>query len=168
MQSFGLTESDRERRLRRLLEIVQEADLDVLEVESDDFTLTLRRNVSVSATSGAPEVQLDDDSETPSRAPRAGALPEHAETAPTVVPAGCVAVVASTVGVFYRSAEPGAAPFVDVGTAVAAGVTMGLVEVMKLFNAVASPVDGVVESVVAGDRDLVEYGQTLFVVRADS
>lgn len=158
--------SEDHRRLLELLEVVAEADLDVLEVEAESFTLSLRRNGAAPEPAVGPRVRPAEEPAVPHAEAQP---PEPATTAGSgEVPAGCVAVQASMVGVFYRSPEPGAEPFVDVGTTVAAGATMGLIEVMKLFNAVSSPVDGVVESVVAADRDLVEYGQTLFVVRTGS
>jgi acetyl-CoA carboxylase biotin carboxyl carrier protein len=70
--------------------------------------------------------------------------------------------------VFYPRPEPGAPPFVEAGSRVEAGATVGLIEVMKVFNAVVSPVDGVIEAVLVGEQELVEYGQDLFAVRADA
>ncbi len=69
------------------------------------------------------------------------------------------------VGVFYRSPEPGAPPFVEVGAQVEAGATMGLVEVMKMFNGVTAPVTGEVVEVLAGNDEFVEFGQPLFRLR---
>jgi biotin carboxyl carrier protein len=69
------------------------------------------------------------------------------------------------VGVFYRAPEPGAAPFVEVGSVVAEGATLGLVEVMKMFNGVTSPVAGEVVEVLVGNDEFVEFGQPLFRLR---
>ena len=69
------------------------------------------------------------------------------------------------VGVFYRAPEPGAAPFVEVGSVVGQGATMGLVEVMKMFNGVTAPVAGEVVEVLVANDEFVEFGQPLFRLR---
>lgn len=74
-------------------------------------------------------------------------------------------IKASTLGTFYRAPSPGAPPFVKVGDRVAAGQTVGIVEVMKLFNTVEADVAGVVVAIHAEDGTLVEYDQPLITVR---
>lgn len=88
-----------------------------------------------------------------SEAPAEGALPP-----------GAVTVASPTVGTFYPRPEPSAPPYVNVGDRVEAGRTLGLVEVMKVFNAVAAPCDGVVHAILAGDGAFVEHGQPLLVL----
>jgi acetyl-CoA carboxylase biotin carboxyl carrier protein len=65
-------------------------------------------------------------------------------------------------GVFYRSPSPQAGPFVHVGSTVAAGDIVGLIEAMKLFNEVRSPISGRVRRVVAENGQLVRAHQPLF------
>jgi biotin carboxyl carrier protein len=65
---------------------------------------------------------------------------------------------------FWRSPSPGAPPFVEVGQTVAAGDTVAIVEVMKLMNHVAAPVDGVVTAILVDNGASVEYGQTIVIV----
>ena len=69
-----------------------------------------------------------------------------------------------SVGLFWRAPAPGAAPFVEVGATVAAGETVAIVEVMKLMNHVASPVDGVVTAILVENGAAVEFGQAIVVV----
>jgi acetyl-CoA carboxylase biotin carboxyl carrier protein len=68
------------------------------------------------------------------------------------------------VGLFWRAPSPGAPPFVEVGARVATGDTVAIVEVMKLMNHVASPVDGVVTAILVENGDSVEFGQPIVVV----
>jgi acetyl-CoA carboxylase biotin carboxyl carrier protein len=68
------------------------------------------------------------------------------------------------VGLFWRAPSPGAPPFVEVGGRVSAGDTVAIVEVMKLMNHVASPVDGVVTAILVENGDSVEFGQPIVVV----
>jgi acetyl-CoA carboxylase biotin carboxyl carrier protein len=77
---------------------------------------------------------------------------------------GVVAVKAPMVGVFYSRPEPGAAPFVQVGDPVDEETTVGLIEVMKVFNAVKARVAGRVERILAEDGQFVEFGQDLLLI----
>lgn len=83
---------------------------------------------------------------------------------------GLVPIRAPMLGIFYRSPEPGAPPYVEVGTLVKEEDTVALIEVMKVFNAVKAGVRGYIEEVCAENGELVEFGQPLFLVRpaADS
>ena len=66
------------------------------------------------------------------------------------------------VGTFYRAPAPGAAEFVQIGDAVAAGETLCILEAMKLMNEVKTEVDGVVRKIHVGNAEPVEFGQLLF------
>ncbi len=74
------------------------------------------------------------------------------------------AVKAPMLGTFYGAPQPGAAPFVTVGSTVAPDTVIGIVEVMKLMNAVSAGTSGVVVEIVAKDGTLVEYGEVLLRV----
>jgi acetyl-CoA carboxylase biotin carboxyl carrier protein len=73
-------------------------------------------------------------------------------------------VVAPTVGVFYRAAEPGGTPFVEVGAIVGPGDQVAIVEAMKLFLPVESASRGRVTAVLKKDGDPVEYGEPLIAL----
>lgn len=70
------------------------------------------------------------------------------------------------VGRFYAQPEPGAAPFVRLGQRIEAGTTVGLVEVMKVFNAVTADVAGEVVALPVQDGEFVEFDQPIAWVRA--
>jgi len=78
------------------------------------------------------------------------------------VPDGVTVVVADTDGTFYARPEPGAPAFATVGASVSARATLALIEVMKTFNPVRAPIDGVLINVCVEDGDGVESGQVLF------
>lgn len=87
-------------------------------------------------------------------------------TASSAAPAdGAVPIVAPLLGRFFAQPEPGAPPFVSVGAEVTADTTVGLIEVMKTFNAVPAGVNGTIVETCVQDAQLVEYGQVLFRVR---
>ena len=73
-------------------------------------------------------------------------------------------VESPSVGLFWRSPAPGAPPFVEAGTQVAAGDTLAIVEVMKLMNHVVAAAPGTVQAVLAENGARVEYGQPLFTI----
>ncbi|HSS34396.1 MAG TPA: biotin/lipoyl-containing protein [Solirubrobacterales bacterium] len=77
---------------------------------------------------------------------------------------GHTAIEAPSVGLFWRSPSPGAPPFVEVGQQVKTGDTVAIVEVMKLMNHVAAPVDGVVSAILVENGGPVEFGQTIVTV----
>jgi acetyl-CoA carboxylase biotin carboxyl carrier protein len=67
-------------------------------------------------------------------------------------------------GTFYRAEAPGERPFVEVGDAVEPDTVVCLIEVMKLMNHIEAGVAGTVVEVLAGNAELVEFGQPLFRV----
>lgn len=75
-----------------------------------------------------------------------------------------VQITSPLVGTFYSAPAPGEEPFVKVGDTVHKGQVIGIVEAMKLMNEIESECDGVVQEILAGDEELVEYGQPLFVI----
>lgn len=90
--------------------------------------------------------------------------PQDTPAEPDIEP-GTVAITAPTVGRFYARPEPTADPYVTVGATVEQGETIGLVEVMKLFNSVDSEVSGTVSQILVEDGALVEYGQVLMTIK---
>jgi acetyl-CoA carboxylase biotin carboxyl carrier protein len=86
-----------------------------------------------------------------------------AATGPAAESTGVV-VEAPSVGVFWRSPEPGAAAFVEVGDAVEAGQTLCIVEVMKLMQHVAAEVAGTIAEIHVSNSEHVEYGTPLFSI----
>ncbi len=93
---------------------------------------------------------------------------------PTAVPAAAVAVndpaqhpgavTSPMVGTCYLSAEPGATPFVAVGSTVTEGQTVMIIEAMKTMNHIPSPRAGVVKRIVVSDGTAVEYGAPLMII----
>jgi acetyl-CoA carboxylase biotin carboxyl carrier protein len=90
-----------------------------------------------------------------------------AEAARPELPETGERIESPSVGLFWRAPSPGAPPFVEIGSRVAAGETVAIVEVMKLMNHVASPVDGVVTAILVDNGAAVEYGQTIVIVEPE-
>ena len=101
---------------------------------------------------------------TPAAPPPRAAVAEPHRGAALAYPAGSVLVKSPMVGSFYRSPEPGAHPFTEVGARVTAESIVGIVEVMKLMNSIPAGQDGVVTHILVEDGEPVQYGQVLLVI----
>lgn len=80
------------------------------------------------------------------------------------LPDGAHVVAASSPGIFWRSPEPGAPPFADVGETVDVGTTVCIVEVMKLMNHLKAGVAGTVVAVYGRNGEAVQQGEPLFAI----
>ncbi len=151
-----------------ILNLIEKSNFDFLQLELGDLKLV----VSKSGAEGT-RVRWGSTEAPPASAP-AATTPEPKTEAPvppqpkaSVARDGTVPINAPMVGTFYITPEPGAPPFVQLGSHVDEDTTVGLIEVMKVFNAVKSGVRGtIVESCVQGGQ-FVEHGQTLFLVKPD-
>ena len=94
----------------------------------------------------------------------AAVAPAPAEVAVSAPAAHADAVRSPMVGTVYLSAEPGAAPFVSVGSSVAAGDTLLIVEAMKVMNPIVAPTAGTVKAILVDNGQPVEFDQPLVVV----
>ncbi|MFV2009594.1 MULTISPECIES: acetyl-CoA carboxylase biotin carboxyl carrier protein [unclassified Micromonospora] len=97
----------------------------------------------------------------PADTPAAGLTAPPADQA---TPASGHRIGSPIVGTFYRAAEPGGAPFVDVGDSIEPGQVIGIVEAMKLMNEITTDRPGVVVEILAGDGEPVEFDQPLIAV----
>ena len=99
-------------------------------------------------------------------APVAAAHPTHAEAAerPKAAPPALKEIKSPMVGTFYAAPEPGAEPYVKVGSRVSPGLTVCIIEAMKIMNEIEAEFGGVVREVCVEDSQPVEFGQVLFRV----
>lgn len=89
-----------------------------------------------------------------------GVAPENTPVQPTTT-STTKTINAPLVGTFYHAAGPEEKPFVEVGQQVKKGDVIGIIEAMKLMNEITATEDGVVEEIVVGDGNLVEYNEVL-------
>jgi acetyl-CoA carboxylase biotin carboxyl carrier protein len=68
------------------------------------------------------------------------------------------------VGTFYRSASPGAKPFVEIGDTVQKGDALCIIEAMKLMNEIEADTTGTIKAILAENGQPIEFGQPLFVI----
>ncbi len=96
------------------------------------------------------------------------ATPAEPAATPGNVPTdrgGLVAIESPMVGTFYSAASPDADPFVAVGSTLAEGDVVCLIEAMKIFNEIKSEIGGTIEKVLVKNGDAVEFGQEMMLVR---
>jgi oxaloacetate decarboxylase alpha subunit len=144
----GDVDAERGERIRELVRIVQESGVGEIEIEDEGMRVSVRR-------ADEPGLSLVPATDVAVAAAPAG-------TAVDVVDAETIRVESPMVGVFYRSSQPGAPPFVEVGDVVTAGQTLCVLEAMKLFNELKAEADGRVRSIHADNGQPVEFGTLLF------
>jgi acetyl-CoA carboxylase biotin carboxyl carrier protein len=151
---MALTDDD----IREILRIIDESDLDELSIETEGFSLHVRKGAAAveDARSGSGREEL-----LPDRAPPPAA-PSSAPAAPASD--GLETIASPMLGTFYRAEAPGAAPFVEVGAKVGPETTVCIIEVMKMMNSVPAGVSGTIAEIVSENGQLVEYGEALFRV----
>jgi acetyl-CoA carboxylase biotin carboxyl carrier protein len=139
---MGLSDDD----VREILRIIDESSLQELRIQTDGFSLHVRKD-------GAPAE------------PAAPTKPPGPDHPPGSEQDELLTVEAPMLGTFYRAEAPGQPPFVEVGSRVSPDTTVCIIEVMKMMNSVPAGVAGTIADVCEENAQLVEYGQALFRVR---
>ncbi|WP_445222020.1 acetyl-CoA carboxylase biotin carboxyl carrier protein [Bradyrhizobium sp. Pa8] len=141
--------------VRELALLLDETSLTEIEIERAGLRLRVARNISVAAT-----------------------MPMQMAAAPAVLPAAAAAaapvaadlskhpgaVTSPMVGTAYWAPEPGAKPFIEVGSKVSVGQTLLIIEAMKTMNQIPSPRAGTVTQILVEDGQPVEYGEPLVII----
>ena len=142
--------------VRELALLLDETSLTEIEIERAGLRLRVARNISVAATM---PVQM------------AHTAPAHV-AAPAAAPAAAAAdlskhpgaVTSPMVGTAYWSPEPGAKPFIEVGSKVWVGQNLLIIEAMKTMNQIPSPRAGTVTQILVEDGQPVEFGEALVII----
>jgi len=144
------------RKLKTLIDLVSDSNVSELEITEAEGKVRI-----VKGMVGVPMAQYAPQPAMMAQAP-AVAAPVEAPPAPAVVTEHVVK--SPMVGTFYRSASPGAKPFVEVGDSIKAGETVCIVEAMKILNEIEADKSGTVLKILCENGQAVEYGQPLFVI----
>ncbi|MBL8466174.1 acetyl-CoA carboxylase biotin carboxyl carrier protein [Methyloversatilis discipulorum] len=147
------------RKLKKLIDLVQESGISELEVTEGEEKVRIAKHLPAPAPQATYVAAPAPAAAAP--APVSAAAP--AAPAEAALPEGHV-VKSPMVGSFYRSSSPGGKAFVDVGQSVAIGETLCIIEAMKLMNEIESDAAGVVKAVLVENGQPVEYGQPLFII----
>ena len=137
--------------IRELAELLEETGLTEIEIEIEGRKIRVARGLTVVAGSAGPQ---------PENREGEGWKPKPSEA--SVAHPGTV--TSPMVGTSYRSPEPGAPPFIEVGMRVSVGQTLLIIEAMKTMNHIPSPHAGTVLAILVEDGQPVEYGEPLAVI----
>jgi len=150
------------RKLKTLIDLVSESGIAELEVtEGEDRVRIVKAGAQgpyMVPGAVAPAPQFAFPAPAPSSATQQAEAPEPDSSA------GGQVVRSPMVGTFYRSAQPGSEAFASVGTKVAVGDVVCIIEAMKLMNEIEADCAGTVKAVLVENGSPVEYGQVLFVI----
>jgi acetyl-CoA carboxylase biotin carboxyl carrier protein len=140
--------------IRELASLLEETGLSEIEIEREGLRVRVARQHTLAATAvvappaaalvAAPTLEPKSASEDPSKHP------------------GCVK--SPMVGTAYLAPEPGSAPFIDIGTRVAQGQTILIIEAMKTMNHIPAPKAGTVTAILVGNGHPVEFGEPLVII----
>ena len=149
-----------EDKLRKLLELFRDSDLEEIEVQHSFWhgtRIRLTRSRAPSPVAPAAPMPIAPT------APTASTEPAPAEKTDDDLRE----VLSPMVGTFYRAASPEADPFVREGDRIESGQTLCIIEAMKIMNEIPADVQGEVVEILVGDAQPVEYNQALFKIRPD-
>ena len=160
--------------INKILDIVREHELSEFELEREGFKIRIKKG-NLDHASGQYAAPIAPAVHHPSHVPVTGPM-----AAPEVVPSAASAAAAAAaaeemdlaivkspiVGTFFRSSEPGAASFVEVGDVVKKGQVLCIIEAMKLMNEIDSELDGEIVKIYIENGQPVQYGERLFAIKA--
>jgi acetyl-CoA carboxylase biotin carboxyl carrier protein len=146
------------RKLKTLIDLVSESNISELEIAEADGKVRIVKasGVAPAVPAGAPTTVHAIPS--PVAPAPVAAAPAEEEAEPGHV------VKSPMVGTFYRSASPGAAAFVDVGSVVKAGEPVCIIEAMKIMNEIEADSAGTIRKILCENGQAVEFGQPLFII----
>ncbi len=148
------------RKIKKLIELVEESGITELEVQEEEGTVRISRAAPAVAPAA---IQYAAAPVAPVAAPTAA----PAAAAPAEAPAAEISrhqVRSPMVGTFYRSPSPEAKAFVEVGQTVKVGDALCIVEAMKMMNRIEADKAGVVKAILVNDGEAVEFDQPLIVI----
>ncbi len=141
------------RKIKKLIEIIEESDIAELEIKEGEESIRISRySAAPAAVAYAPAPVAA----APAVAASAAAPAEEKITGHIVK--------SPMVGTFYRSASPGTKVFTEVGQSVQVGDTLCIIEAMKILNQIESDKTGTITKILVENAEPVEYGQPLFII----
>lgn len=148
--------------IRAIAEMLNEQDLAEIEIEREEFRIRVTRSFAAKEVVHVPTAA----------APVAAAPTPVAGPSPSIVAAPAADDLSSNpgtltspmVGTAYHAPEPGAKPFVEVGTKVSEGQTILIIEAMKTMNQIPAHKSGTITRILVDDAQPVEYGEPLVVI----
>lgn len=153
--------------IQKLIKALDQSSIGELEYNKEDMKLLLKKNLNddlqfvrkVSEGSVSNNKMIQEDYSIPH-----AQVNESNQENVEKITENLHEIKSPMVGTFYDSSSPDAEPYVEIGKEINEGSAVCIVEAMKLFNEIESDVRGEVVEILVGNGELVEYGQTLFLV----
>lgn len=156
------------RKVKKLIELLEESDIDELEIKEGEESVRISRHSSqaraafAAASGGFPALPYGfAPPAPPAPAPAQQPAADSGKTAPGI---NGHAIRSPMVGTFYRSPSPGSPAFIEVGQSVKTGDVVCIVEAMKMMNQIEADKSGVVEAILIEDGQPVEFDQPLITI----
>ena len=147
-------------RIKTVIDLMREHELNEFAIEEPDFKLTLKRGGA--AMMMAPQMMA------PAMAPAAAPAPTAAPAAPAAPAAaavdGLTPIPSPLGGTFYRAGSPDADPFVAVGSRVNKDTVVCIIEAMKVMNEIKAETSGVIKKILIENATAVQFGQPMFLI----
>ena len=149
------------KQIHELIKIINKSNIGEISIEDKDGKVTIKQKEEPVVTVAAPQHQVY------TTAPASAAVASPAPAAePVAAPKAdnLVTIKSPMIGTFYRRSSPDKPIFAEVGTEIAPGKVVCIIEAMKLFNEIESEIKGTIVKVLVEDASPVEYDQPLFLV----
>ena len=154
------------KQIHELIKIVNKSNIGEISIEDKDGKVTIKQKEEQVVTVAAAPQQVYNVAPQAAPQPQAAApVTTPAQAAPVAAaPSNTIIIKSPMIGTFYRKSSPDKPSFAEVGTEVAPGKVVCIIEAMKLFNEIESEVKGTIVKVLVEDASPVEYDQPLFEV----
>ena len=145
------------RKLKTLIDLVSESNVSELEITEAEGKIRIVKSSAAPLVMQQPAVTMV-------AAPAAVAAAPVVPIVPIAEAPTGHAVKSPMVGTFFRSASPGAKPFIEVGGMIKEGETICIIEAMKILNEIEADKSGTITRILCENGQAVEYGQPLFMI----
>ncbi len=153
------------KQIHELIKIINKSNIGEISIEDKDGKVTIKQKEEQVVTVAAPQHQVfTTQAAQATAAPAPAAAP--AAPAPAAAPKAdnLITIKSPMIGTFYRRPSPDKPILAEVGTEIAPGKVVCIIEAMKLFNEIESEIKGTIVKVLVEDASPVEYDQPLFLV----
>ncbi len=150
------------KEIQNLIKFVSNSGVAEVKLEMDDVKITIRTTLESPAQEPTYVQQLP--TQAPVQQVVAAAVPVAAVPVAVVEDSKFITIKSPMIGTFYRKPSPDKPMFVEVGTTIAKGDVLCVVEAMKLFNEIESEISGKIVKILVDDMSPVEFDQPLFLV----
>jgi acetyl-CoA carboxylase biotin carboxyl carrier protein len=152
------------RKLKTLIDLVEASGISELELTEGEEKVRISRAIMHSQQPVAHYMAAPNMTPMQQVAPSGNATPVPTASEPLVAEIEGHVVKSPMVGTFYRSSSPDAKAFMDIGSKVAVGDTLCIIEAMKLLNEIECDFAGVIKKILVENGQPVEYGEPLFII----